>query len=104
MAKFAGRPNLEPCTNPIRNAILNKTRDDFDSSQFNRLTRNGFFNVVVLCGGAENDTAIRTTRGYDYKAFVASKETVFATPDLKLLGEEVIQVSEGNLILQQHNY
>ena len=92
IAKFAGRPNLEPHTNPIRNAILNKTRDEFDSSQFNRLTRNGFFNVVVLCGGTDNDTAVRTTRGYDFKAFVASKDTVYALPELKQLGEEAIQV------------
>ena len=95
IAKFAGRPNLEPFTNPIRNAIINKTRDDYDSSQLNRLTRNGFFNVVVLVASSDSDVPIRTTRGYDFKAFVSSKDTVCASAELKQLGEEVIQVSNG---------
>ena len=92
IAKFAGRPNLEPCTNPTRVAILNKTPDENDPSEHNKLIKAGFFNVVVLCSSPDNDTAVRTTRGYDYKAFIASKEEVFTTEAMEDLGNVLAQV------------
>ena len=91
--KFAGRPNLEPYTNPIRVAILNKTPDENDPREHNKLIKAGFFNVVVLCVGPDNDTAVRTTRGYDYKAFIASNEEVFTAERLENLGNSLAQVS-----------
>ena len=93
IAKFAGRPNLEPHTNPIRVAILNKTPDTNNPAEHNSLIKAGFFNVVVLCAGNDNDAAVRTTRGYDYKAFIASSEEVFSVDGLENLGKQIVQVS-----------
>ena len=93
IAKFAGRPNLEPHTNPIRVAILNKTPDANNPAEHNPLIKAGFFNVVVLSAGPDDDVAVRTTRGYDYKAFIASSEEVFSVDGLENLGKQIAQVS-----------
>ena len=95
IAKFAGRPTVEPFTNPIRVAILNKTPDENNPGEHNRLVKAGFFNVVVLCTSPNEDTPVRTTRGYDYKAFIASNEQVFSVEGLENLGNQIAQVS-GN--------
>jgi hypothetical protein len=69
-ARTEGQGDREPFTNPARVAIVNKIE-----GETNELVDAGFFMIGSMTVDRESDVALRTTRGYDYKLFIASVDT-----------------------------
>ena len=92
-AKTEGRQDVKPFTNPARAAILSGMGTNGTD---NALVKAGFFLVASMTLNEGTDTALRTSRGYDYKVFVASVEGNLArnnSAPLKTLAEKFCEVS-----------
>ena len=73
-ASVEHRESVEPFTNPARVAILEGMGSG--SQHFNLLVDAGFFNTATMITDDENTyIAVRTTRGYDFKVYLASSDT-----------------------------
>ena len=72
-ASVEHRSSVEPFTNPARVAILEGMGSGSDSS--NLLVNAGFFNTATMIAAEDKDIAVRTTRGYDFKVFLASTDS-----------------------------
>lgn len=64
-AKIEGSIEREPFTNPARVAILS-------TAGTNELVEGGFFMIASMITNEAFDTPLRTSRGFDYKLFLAS--------------------------------
>jgi hypothetical protein len=94
-AKAEGQNDREPFTNPARVAILNGMGSDGSS---NGLLEAGFFMVGSMTINEDSDVAQRTSRGYDYKVFIASVDanlTGNSFAPLKALALRFCDVSES---------
>jgi hypothetical protein len=94
-AKTEGQSDREPFTNPARVAILNGMGSDGSS---NGLLEAGFFMIGSMTINEDSDVAQRTSRGYDYKLFIASVDSNLTTNSfvpLKSLALRFCDVSES---------
>ena len=94
-AKMDGGQDREPFTNPASVAILN-TMGSESNRPMNDLIMAGFFMIASMVVNEAFDTAQRTSRGYDYKLFLASVDGILTGHDfapLKSLSQKFCDVS-----------
>lgn len=92
-AKTEGSIDREPFTNPARVAIISRMEAEGTS---NGLLDAGFFMVGSMTINANSDVAQRTSRGYDYKVFIASVDNSLTANDyapLKTIAQKFCDVS-----------
>jgi hypothetical protein len=92
-AKTEGSTDREPFTNPARVAILNGMGSEGNP---NGLVEAGFFMIGSMTINETSDIAQRTSRGYDYKLFIASVDnnlTVNSCAPLRSLATHFCDVS-----------
>jgi hypothetical protein len=94
-AKTEGGGDREPFTNPARVAILSGMGTEGNS---NGLVETGFFMIGSMTINKGSDVAQRTSRGYDYKLFLASVDNNLTTngyDPLRTLALQFCDVSQN---------